>query len=196
MDVFETNAVWQDAPSLSNTSSPQPTQQEFFPSTTQGFTSTPKNDPFNNDFDDFGDAAEAQVSENIDDDDFGDFGDFAQDPIAPEALGQDGLDDDGFGFSDNNAPRFSFQSSWSPLHLDPMPNGMELSQQTGILLSGIVNGPAVDSMLTGEGIKQVDSPTQLLVTAERFVPDAQLGNANIPLVAPSIRHFSKYRHHP
>lgn len=169
MDAFEDSAVWQDAPSLSNATSPQPSRQEFFHATSHEFPPPSRHDPFN-DFDDFGETSEAQPSQSIDDDDFGDFGDFTQEPTAPAALGEDDINEHEFGFSERIAPERSLQSSWSPLHLNPLPSELELSQQTGTLLSGIVNGPAVDGMFTGEGIKQVDSSMQLLVTAERFVP--------------------------
>jgi Domain of unknown function (DUF5102) len=156
---FGGSAVWGDAPSLSNLTQPSaipPPASLFAP---------PKEDPFD-DFDDFDTAKEADPTRALDDDDFGDFGDFAEQPVASNEGGQD---DTEFGFPSDDVQSTALRTSWSPLRLDPMPNSIELTEQVGDLLSSIVRGPNIDAMLTGEGIKQIEAPTQLLVTPDRCV---------------------------
>jgi hypothetical protein len=156
---FGGSAVWGDAPSLSNSSQPstlRPPVSLFAP---------PKEDPFD-DFDEFGDANESEPTQALVDDDFGDFGDFAEEAVATN---QGGQDDTEFGFPSDDVQNAALRTSWNPLRLDPMPGSMELTEQVGDLLSNIVHGPDIDAMLTGEGIKQIEAPVQLLVTPDRYV---------------------------
>ncbi|KIM25515.1 hypothetical protein M408DRAFT_331080 [Serendipita vermifera MAFF 305830] len=167
---FGASAVWGDAPSLSTTTQPTATVSLFAP---------PKDDPFD-EFDDFGDAKEAEPSQAMDDDDFGDFGDFADETVATNGQGHD---HGAFGFADDELQTSTLQKSWSPLSLDPMPNSIELTEQVQELLSNVVQGSDIDFMLTGDGIRQIESPTQLLVS-----PDSRsLYKTLFEEAAPSLR---------
>jgi hypothetical protein len=165
MDLYGGAAVWGDAPSLSNSTS---TPQLAASTTHKSLFAPPKNDPFD-EFDDFGDASQAEPIQATEDDDFGDFEDFAQESVAANAEVQGGTNDDGFGFSDSVAFDDVMPVMPTPLRLDPMPSIVDLTEQVGDLLVGIVKGPYIDRILTGDGIRQIDGPTQLLVTQERRV---------------------------
>lgn len=162
MDLYGGAAVWGDAPSLSSST---PTPQLVASTTHKSLFAPPKDDPFD-EFDDFGDASQAEPVQVTEDDDFGDFEDFAQESVAANAEVQG---DDGFGFSDSVAFDDVVPAMPTPLRLDPMPSVVDLTEQVGDLLVGIAKGPHVDKILTGEGIRQIDGPTQLLVTQERCV---------------------------
>lgn len=154
---FGASAVWGDAPSLSSSTQPSaPTISLFAPS---------KEDPFD-DFDEFGDDKEVQPAQSMEEDDFGDFGDFAEDTVAPDEGGQY---DSGFGFADSDLQTTALRNEWNPLRLDPVPDTIDLTEQVQELLSGVVQGPDIDAMLTGEGIRQIESTTQLLVSPDRYV---------------------------
>ena len=105
------------------------------------------------------------------DDDFGDFGEFG-DPepaaiaVEPDAFSPD-MEDDGFGFSDDNVFRPLKAAGWQPIRVKPLPDPLELSQQVRELLAPVLRGPDVDALLSGEGIRQMESSAQLLVTQER-----------------------------
>lgn len=165
MDLYGDSAVWGDAPSLSSSTS---TAQPTISTTHTSLFAPPKDDPFD-DFDEFGETSAAPPTQAMEDDDFGDFEDFTQDPGATNAEGTEAFNNDGFEFSDSATFSDVVPAMSKPLQLDPMPNLLDLTQQVGELLDGLVKGPHVDESLTGEGIKQIDGPTQLLVTQERCV---------------------------
>lgn len=162
MDVFGGSAVWGDAPSLSNQASS---------SIGGGITSTastllaPKDDPFD-EFDEFGDSAQPSAVVDAGDDDFGDFGDFTDDAVAPIGQEGGGFVQESFSFGEE-ATFDSFKPEVpQPLRLDPMPDPTGLTEQVGNLLSDILKGSTVEKILTGDGIRQIDSSTQLLVTPD------------------------------
>lgn len=166
---FGASAVWEDVPSFSSSIQPSAvtTQVSLF--------APPKDDPFD-DFDDFGDAKDADPTQNPDDDEFGDFGDFAEETVATIEGGQD---DDEFGFPSSSLQDAPLETSWKPLRLNPMPNPMELTEEVGDLLSSVVRGADIDAMLTGDGVKQIESPVQLLVTPDRCVfPSSHLSGSH------------------
>jgi len=106
------------------------------------------------------------------DDDFGDFGEFGDpEPIAAVAADRSAfstdMDDDGFGFDDDNVFHPAKTAGWRPIRVNPLPDLLELSQQVRELLAPVLRGPDVDALLSGEGVRQMESSSQLLVTPER-----------------------------
>lgn len=163
MDVFGSSAVWSDAPSLSTPRSVTPQAAHFdIPSPKPDLFAPPVHDPFD-EFDDFGEPEQATAVAATDDDDFGDFGDFADQPVPNSSSPAN----ETYGFSEETAYEDEGYHQWYPLRLKPLPNPLELSQQVGELLSAVVRGPTIDRMFSGEGIRQVEGPTQLLVSSER-----------------------------
>jgi len=105
-------------------------------------------------------------------DDFGDFGDFGDpEPVAaiaaqPNAFSTH-MEDDEFGFGDENVFQPAKMAGWQPIRVKPLPDPLELSQQLRDLLAPVLRGPDVDALLSGEGIRQIESSAQLLITPER-----------------------------
>lgn len=171
---FETSAAWQDTPSSNPPLSPPAasTSNSFFvsppPPTSTGSAVATPNDEFD-EFDDFTPVPEA--AGGGDDDDFGDFGEFG-DPepaaiaVEPDAFSTN-MDDEGFGFSEDNVFRPAKAAGWQPIRVSPLPDPLELSQQVRELLAPVLRGPDIDALLSGEGIRQMESSAQLLVTQER-----------------------------
>lgn len=107
-----------------------------------------------------------------DDDDFGDdFGDFGD----ADATG--GFDDNDMGgFEDASFTQGGFEdmlppdpgpSTWEPLRLRPMPSPVELSQSIEELLYPIYGHIDPASVMSQEGIRQVDGISQILTTPAR-----------------------------
>jgi hypothetical protein len=175
---FETSAAWKDTPSSNPSVSPPvaSTSNPFFlsppppPSTSSGITNP------NDGFDDFDDFTPVPVTTEAagggQDDDFGDFGEFGDpEPVAavaaePDAFSPD-MDDEGFEFGDDNVFHPAKTADWQPIRVKPLPDPLELSQQVRELLTPVLRGPDVDVSLSGEGIRQIESSVQLLVTPER-----------------------------
>jgi hypothetical protein len=113
-----------------------------------------------------------ESAEGGEDDDFGDFGEFGDpEPVTAVAEEPDvfssNMDDEGFGFENNNVFQPAKAADWQPIRVKPLPDPLELSQQVRELLAHVLRGPDVDAMLSGEGIRQMESSTQVLVTQER-----------------------------
>ena len=174
---FETSAAWQDEPSSNpSLSPPVPSTKSFIVSppphaSTSSGTTIP-NDGFD-EFDDFTPVPmTADATGGGEDDDFGDFGEFGDpEPVAavtpePDAFSTS-MDDDGFGFDDDNVFRPGRTAGWQPIRVKPLPDPLELSQQVRELLAPVLRGPDVDALLSGEGVRQMESSTQLLITSER-----------------------------
>ena len=175
---FETSAAWQDAPSSNPSLSPPATStsSSFFvsppppASTSSGITI--QNDGFD-EFDDFTPVpVTTGTAEGGEEDDFGDFGEFGDpEPVAIVAAEPDvfssSMDDDGFAFGNDNVFQPAKTADWQPLRVKPLPDLLELSQRVRELLTPVLRGPDVDALLSGEGIRQMEGPTQLLVTPER-----------------------------
>ena len=174
---FETSAAWQDEPSFNPSLSPPVASTNSFivPSPPHASTSSGITVP-NDEFDEFDDFTPVPVAADTtgggEDDDFGDFGDFGDpEPVAavtpePDAFSTS-MDDDGFGFEDDNVFSPGRTASWRPIRVKPLPDPLELSQQVRELLAPVLRGPDVDALLSGEGVRQMESPTQLLITPER-----------------------------
>lgn len=180
MDPFgfdESAAVWQDAPSSTTPAISPPigastsTATPFFISPPSPVDRVRPPVVLNDGFDDFDDFNPAPDITQAADDDFGDFGDFDEAPPASNMASFHAADDDAFGFGDGDDEESAFHpprpAEWMPIRLSPMPDPMELSQQIRELLGSTIRSADVDSMLSGEGIRQMDSSTQLLVTPER-----------------------------
>ena len=175
---FETSAAWQDTPSSAPSLSPPvaSTSNSFFlspppPSSTSSSIVIP-----NDGFDEFDEFIPAPVTTDAagggEDDDFGDFGEFGDpEPVAAVATETDvfstNIDDDEFEFGGDNVFQPAKTADWQPIRVKPLPDPLELSQQVRELLAPVLRGPIVDALLSGEGIRQMESSTQLLVTQER-----------------------------
>ena len=176
---FETSAAWQDTPSFSPSLSPPvaSTSDSVFVSppppvpTSSGITLP------NDGFDEFDEFTPAPVTTETagggeEEDDFGDFGEFGDpEPVAaiaaePNAFSTH-MEDDEFGFGDDNVFQPARTAGWQPIRVKPLPDPLELSQQLRDLLAPVLRGPDVDALLSGEGIRQIESSAQLLVTPER-----------------------------
>lgn len=171
MDDFSFGNVWGDD------SSPQPPPSNPLPAATAlepPLAASPADD-----FDAFdpfpaqgasGNTAPAVVASFGDDDDFGDFGDFGDAPVQAEDLGGF-ADDDGFG--DSNAfASTSFtppkpQKDWQPLRLNPLPSFQDLTRQVDELLEPLWDQRLAGVTWSGEGIRDVEGLSQILVTSER-----------------------------
>jgi hypothetical protein len=174
---FETSAAWQDEPSSNPSSSPPVTSTNSFAVSPPPHASTSSGITIPNDeFDEFDDFTPVPVTAGAtgggEDDDFGDFGDFGDpEPVAdvttePDAFSTS-MDDDGFGFDDGNVFQPGKTAGWGPIRVKPLPDPLELSQQVRELLAPVLRGPGVDALLSGEGVRQMESSTQLLLTPER-----------------------------
>lgn len=172
---FETSAAWQDTPSSNPSLSPPvaSTSNTFFvsPPPPTGSAVVIPNDEFD-EFDDFTPVpVMTEAAGEGEDDDFGDFGEF-EDPepaavaVEPDAFSTN-MEDDGFGFRDDNMFRPAKVAGWQPIRVKPLPDPLELSQQVRELLAPVLRGSDVDALLSGEGIRQMESSAQLLVTQER-----------------------------
>jgi hypothetical protein len=167
MDMFGSSAVWGDTPSLSGSTSFQNGQPSTHSTAQTGFTETSTANPFDT-FDDFNEAPPAGSNALADDDDFGDFGDFTEDTVASNVDGGHGFDNADFGLTEDMG--FSSMDTYNkaPLGLSPMPDAEDLTEQVGNLLRDFVNGPDMERVLTGEGIRPVENSTQLLVSQNRY----------------------------
>lgn len=197
MDLYGGAAVWGDAPSLSSSTS---TPKLGASTANKSLFAPPKDDPFD-EFDDFGDPSQPAPTQPTEDDDFGDFEDFAQEPVAANTDGQGAFNDDGFGFSDTAGFGDVSPAVSVPLRLNPMPDVNDLTEQVGDLLIGVVTGHHIDDGLTGEGIRQIEGPTQLLVTQERSVEWLPNFDLLTPFVVahftkPSLKNLLRYLERP
>lgn len=174
---FETSAAWQDAPSSNPSLSPPVASTNSFIVSPPPHASTSSGTTIPNDgFDEFDDFTPVPVTADAtgggEDDDFGDFGDFGDpEPVAvvtaePDAFSTS-MGDDGFGFDDDNVFRPGRTAGWQPIRVKPLPDPLELSQQVRELLAPVLRGPDVDALLSGEGVRQMESSMQLLITPER-----------------------------
>ena len=174
---FETSAAWQDAPSSNPSLSPPVASTNSFIVSPPPHASTSSGTTIPNDgFDEFDDFTPVPVTGDAtgggEDDDFGDFGDFGDpEPVAvvtaePDAFSTS-MGDDGFGFDDDNVFRPGRTAGWQPIRVKPLPDPLELSQQVRELLAPVLRGPDVDALLSGEGVRQMESSMQLLITPER-----------------------------
>ncbi|KAJ7129453.1 hypothetical protein C8R44DRAFT_829956 [Mycena epipterygia] len=121
------------------------------------FTSPPHDD-----FDDFGSPTETTRPVSEDDDDFGDFGEFGD--AEENAAGPEFSGSETFGEIPVAGP--SFQATWEPLHLDPMPDRVDLQEQIDEILAPIWGDTDISKVTTTEGIREVEGITQILVNPE------------------------------
>ncbi|KAF7352609.1 hypothetical protein MVEN_01226400 [Mycena venus] len=137
---------------------PPPAQSKFFtPSAVQM-------DDFD---DDFGSPTETTNNAQPvggEEDDFGDFGDFGDAEEIPP--GPDFNESDDFGNELPVAGPSSFQTSWEPLNLDPMPNKLDLREQVDEILAPIWGGVDISQVTTKEGIREVEGIGQILMNPE------------------------------
>jgi hypothetical protein len=57
----------------------------------------------------------------------------------------------------DNVFRPAKAAGWRPIRVKPLPDLLELSQQVRELLAPVLRGPDVDALLSGEGIRQMES---------------------------------------
>ncbi|KAJ7228481.1 hypothetical protein GGX14DRAFT_384937 [Mycena pura] len=116
-------------------------------------------EPRSDDFDDFGSPTETTKTAAEDDEDFGDFGDFGDAEENPpySAFGEPEV----FGGVPVAGP--SFQTTWEPLKLDPIPDRVDLREHVDGLLAPIWSNADV---LTKEGIREVEGISQILMNPE------------------------------
>ncbi|KAG9016916.1 hypothetical protein FRB93_009446 [Tulasnella sp. JGI-2019a] len=170
MDDFSFGNVWGDD------SSPKPLAAATFPSSSRP-NELPAEPPVD-DFDAFEDDAITYGTSSVpvattfgDEDDFGDFGDFGDAPLQTVDMGGFDEDDAGFGASGNAFASSSFASpiahkNWRPLQLDPLPSLQDLTEQVDELLAPLWDERLSDSVWSGEGIREVEGISQILVTPE------------------------------
>ncbi|KAJ7180315.1 hypothetical protein C8R43DRAFT_972596 [Mycena crocata] len=113
------------------------------------------------DFDDFGSPTETAPPVSGEDDDFGDFGDFGD--AEESSAGPDFAESEGFGEIPVAGP--SFQTTWEPLNLDPLPDRLDLRERVDEIL-GPIWTTDISKVTTNEGIREVEGISQILVNAE------------------------------
>lgn len=169
MDDFSFGNVWGDD------SSPKPLPAATLPSLSR----LNEVKPLGDDFDAFEDDAVTHGAYSVpvatafgEDDDFGDFGDFGDAPLQADDMGGFDEDDSAFGASGNAFASTSFvaptaQNNWRPLRLDPLPSLQDLTEQVDVLLEPLWDERLSDAVWSGEGIREVEGISQILVTPER-----------------------------
>lgn len=171
-------SVWESSePAL-----PPPSQPKF--------TSPPHDD-----FDDFGSPTETTRPVSLDDDDFGDFGEFGD--AEENAAGPEFSGSETFGEIPVAGP--SFQATWEPLHLDPMPDRVDLREQIDEILAPIWGDTDISKVTTNEGIREVEGITQILVNPERYLISCRYADTLIDIQNPTVENFTpcfSNPHHP
>lgn len=124
-------------------------------------TSSPSEPEYGHQFDEFNDLG--QVSHEVAaDDEFGDFGDFGDFNDA-EMVNSTGFEEE---------VRIAGPSSytgWDSLKLDPLPSRSYLEEQVNEILGPIWGYEDLPSVMTDEGVREVEGISQVLVTPERWL---------------------------
>lgn len=105
-------------------------------------------------------------------DDFGDFGDFGDANVVVGGFDDSdmgGFDDGAFfqGFSHDTVPPDPGPSTWEPLRPETIQNPAELSRRVEELLAPIYRHIDPATVMSQEGIRQVEGIGQILTTPER-----------------------------
>ena len=162
-------SVWSTSEPVNLLPTPKQTLHDISPSS----DFAPRQDSHFDDFDDFGTPSQTAEAD-VEDDDFGDFGDFGEgEEIAiPSEFGEEV----GFG-EEVRIPGPSSHAYWEPLRLDPMPSRAVLEDHVNDILAPIW-GEDISDVTIGEGIREVEGISQILVTPERYLcfrlPSSQL----------------------
>lgn len=163
----------------------------FPPPSQPNFISTAQLDDFD---DDFGSPTETAKPVGGDDDDFGDFGDFGDAEDNPP--GPEFAESEGFG-DEIPVAGPSFQTSWEPLNLDPLPSKVDLREQVDDILAPIWGNVDISQVTTKDGIREVEGVAQILMNPERYAISAAPPTVlSMFALAENFTRCLSSRHHP